>query len=620
MTLNVKDFDQKKDYPDYKPSEADEKKLGYVATRFTAMKANRTNVDKEWWTYQTMIDAILEPYPDERSSSTVPLSSSLIELYVADAVKIPTEYIIKAETSQYDANAKALDYVWKYDRRKNKRKKAFVAWEYIVAGFGTQIMYTGFDSYNRTQKDPIVWDNMKLEWETITYKEEKIIVKNVDIRKFYIDNTAIESIEEAADCIYDQWIGFEKFQWFKDSPVYKNLDKVKPTEYSNEYETFVTEEWVTKQWEFVKLRHYWNVEKDAYIVIANDAVIIREHPMTSTIDGKKALPFVIRVLGKKNYSIYGRGLCEALLMFNSEVNNLREQLMDAIRRSNSQVLALGNWLTFNWRDFRYDNEILTFDGNLGNNFHQLSGNAPNQAIFSYLDRLYKDIAMYVGIDIQNILGEPQQTAFQTEVQREASQKRVNVWLTNRDLAYERFADLYKDLLQKYFPRADAEWLYPNIEIEDEEYVEGSDNKPAKFKKKKGKYMFEVTPESLRGDMYVDAYTNTTAPTINAVDRAQKMEFMNTASQIIQGYAIAKQSGFDLEKVLPMRSTISDLANDFNMQPQDNESHEEVKEEKNKLMEEMQWMMSKPTPMPMEEALPPTEQPWVTETTAQLPPM
>lgn len=73
-----------------------------------------------------------------------------------------------------------------------------------------------------------------------------------------------------------------------------------------------------------------------------NGIIVREHPMMSTIDGEKALPFVVRILGKKNYQIYGRGLCEALMMFNSEVNNLRELLMDGIRRSNTQVLAIGN--------------------------------------------------------------------------------------------------------------------------------------------------------------------------------------------------------------------------------------------------------------------------------------
>jgi hypothetical protein len=106
-------------------------------------------------------------------------------------------------------------------------------------------------------------------------------------------------------------------------------------------------------------------------VVAN-GVIVRDHPMVSTIDGKKALPFVIRTLGKKNYSIYGRGICEALMMFNSEVNNLRELLMDGIRRSNTQVLAIGNGLSFNGRNFSYDNEILEFDGNLAQNFQQIS--------------------------------------------------------------------------------------------------------------------------------------------------------------------------------------------------------------------------------------------------------
>ena len=81
------------------------------------------------------------------------------------------------------------------------------------------------------------------------------------------------------------------------------------------------------------------------------------------------------------------------------------------------------------------------------------------------------------------------------MQREASQKRVNVWLENRDLAYERFADLYKDALQTFFPRKNAEGLYPEIEVEDEELV--GKGEEAHFKKRKGMYKFQVTPEVLR---------------------------------------------------------------------------------------------------------------------------
>ena len=35
---------------------------------------------------------------------------------------------------------------------------------------------------------------------------------------------------------------------------------------------------------------------------------------------------------------------------------------------------------------------------------------------------------------------------------------------NRDFAYERLAALMKDLIQTYFPRKDAEGIYPKIRI------------------------------------------------------------------------------------------------------------------------------------------------------------
>ena len=423
-----------------------------------------------------------------------------------------------------------MEYVWKYDFRKNNRKKAFRDDDYICASFGTSVMYVGFESYFREQKDFKVDDNLNVVFEPKKFKKENIVVNSVDIRNFYVDDTAIDCIEQANDCIYREQISYEKFMTFKNNPLYKNMDLVKPRQYSLDYQPFTTQEQTTKQGDFVEVVRYWNVERDMYVEIAN-GILVREHPMMNTINGEKALPFTIRNFGKRLKSVYGRGLCEALMMFNSEINNLREMLMDAVRRSNTQVLALGNGLQFNGREFSYDNEILSFDGNFAQNFQQITGIPPNQAIFNYMEQLYRDIAIYVGIDVQNIMGGNNQTAFQTEVQREASQKRVNVWLENRDLAYERFADLYKDALQIFFPRKNAEGLYPEIEIEDEELVDNNGEKY--FKKKKGNYTFQVTPDILRGDLYVDVYTNTSAPTINAVERQLKLDFMNSIGTMAQ---------------------------------------------------------------------------------------
>ena len=364
-------MEEQQKYPSYQPTVEEAKTIDRIDTRFNDMRNARKTVDKDRSIYQTMIDAIFTPYPDERSSSVVPLASSIIELYVADCMKLQTEYNFRGETSKYNTQAKALEYVWKYDYRRNNRKKTFIDNEYITAGFGTSVIYTGYESGTKIQKDPIIGDDMSIKWKKKPIQEGNIIVKNIDIRDFYVDDQAIEGIEDAVDCIYDQWIAYDRFKNFKTNQFYKNIDKVSPKQYSNENRPYTVAEQETKKGKFVKLRHYRNVENDEYIVVAN-GVVVRKHPIISTIDGKKALPFVIRRLGKKNNSIYGRGICEALMMFNSEVNNLRELLMDGIRRSNTQVLAIGNGLSFNSRNFSYDNEILEFDGNLANNFQQLS--------------------------------------------------------------------------------------------------------------------------------------------------------------------------------------------------------------------------------------------------------
>jgi len=149
----------------------------------------------------------------------------------------------------------------------------------------------------------------------------------MDIRSFYIDNRATRSIDEASDCIYKRQMSYEKFRLYESNPLYSNMKYVAPKSYNNEYDTFTVQEEDTKQGDFAEIIYYWNIATDVYMEIAN-GVLVREHPMISTINGTKALPFFVRPLGKKNYSIYGRGLCEGLLMFNSEVNNLRELLMD----------------------------------------------------------------------------------------------------------------------------------------------------------------------------------------------------------------------------------------------------------------------------------------------------
>lgn len=575
-------LEQKENIVNYTPSERENSNITYIKTRFNEMSTHRRMVDKNWWLYNKMIEAAYTSYWDERSSSVVPLASSLIELFVAEAKKLQTEYHFKSEKNK--DKAKAIEYAWKYDFRRHKRRKVFSKDEYNAAWYGTSFIYVWAEQKRYTSNDPIFIENTG-EYNFIQKEitETNILVKNLDIRYVFIDNRAT-SIDDASDAIYIQYISKDKLRQISKSKLYKNIDSI-PESYTKDTEAFYIKDIDDLNWKYIKLVHYWNVEKDYYCIIANDKVIIREHHIISTADWRKAIPIVMRWFGYKEW-LYYRWICEAVMTFNSEINSFREMLMDAVRRSNNQTLLIWNWLSFNWREFSYNNEILKYTWQLNWNFQQISWNPPNQAIFNYLDRLYKDIAVYVWIDIQNIMWTPSQTAFQTEVQREASQKRINIWLENRDLAYERFADLYKDALQTYFIA--TLWENPEIEIEWWEF-----NEQGKFRQIKWKSIFKVTPEILRWQIDIDVYTNTTAPTINAVDRAQKLELINSIAQFTNWYLVAKQAWEDIESILPFKKTLEELAEDFNLTVEQNADEWDLKQKKQEFVAKlnaMKWWM------------------------------
>ena len=353
MGLPIKLFEKLKPTETHRTTQDEQIKITFVKERFNDMNAKRSAVESSWDIYQTMFEAIFTPYPDQRSSSTVPFISSMVELYVAEAIKLKTQYNFKAETSKFNTQAEALEYVWKYAWRKWKINREILWNEYICAIFWFSVFYTSFEKITRVQKDFTISDDLEYVFEEKEISTSNILVKNFDIRNFWMDDQIKNNFDEAIDCIAMEYIPYEKFKQYKNNKIYKNIESIESRKYDQDYKTFIVLEEESLQWNFVKLTHYWNIEMDIYIVIANDKIIIREHPVISTMNWQKALPFVPRSFGHKVFSMYWRGFWEAWLMFNTEINDLREMLMDAVRRSNMQVLALWNWLTFDGRENRH---------------------------------------------------------------------------------------------------------------------------------------------------------------------------------------------------------------------------------------------------------------------------
>ena len=596
--LPVSLYEDQTKRPQYSRTNEETIKLSKIEKDFMEMINARQSIDRDRDLYQQMIEAIPRNYQDDRSTSTVPLASAFIELFVAEAIKIPTEFNFKGETSKYKQQAKIRELVRKYDRRKNNRKEEVIDNEYTTAWFWHSVIRTWFEVETVVQHELMeVDEDGNMTWDKQELSEDKIILENIDPRCFYLDNNAVRGMKDANKCMVRKRVGYEEFLNLENNKLYKNIEYVVPKNYDSKWMPYSTTEEITRQGKFVEIREYRNLKQDIYLVRAN-WIIIREHHIMSTINGRKALPFTLRVLGKKNSSYYGgRGLCEMLIRFNSELNDLREMLMDWIRRSNNPTIAIGNWLTFNGRKFSFDNEILEFDWDLNGWFQQLTGVPPNNAIFEYMNKLFEQMAIFVGIDIKNILGNPQQTAYQTNVQVEASQKRINVRLTNRDLAFERMANLHMENLVKFFPRKTAEWLYPELEIEDYDVIEWG------IRYNKGSsWLLYITPETVAGDIYVDVFTNISRPPSDIADRQSKLEFVQTASPLLQLAMQAQQSWIEL----PLEKRINELAESYGLTMWGDKQGEDMNKMKADFKQKLMGMMSNSlqapqwTPQPQEQ--------------------
>jgi hypothetical protein len=252
---------------------------------------------------------------------------------------MPLTYKFHAEVEKYETQKETLEEVWhKLFRRNNFAQQERMA-SYDAWGMGTSVEYMHFERTIQEQKNPFMDGVFDMNFKTQYLIKNDILLERFDYRRFYPDDR-VNNFDNAIDCIAIQVVPYEEFLNLKDNPTYKNIDKVAPTGYQDGYLNNPSQEERSKFGKFVQLINYWNVEKDLYCVIANGQQVIRMHPIMTRRQMEKCLPFSMRQLSYKENSIWGRGICELCMPFQSQINNYNELLMDAVRRSNQEVLAL----------------------------------------------------------------------------------------------------------------------------------------------------------------------------------------------------------------------------------------------------------------------------------------
>ena len=568
--IEPKDMLKKIETIPYDAPEGDKDTLWFVMNRFNKMLSKRGQIDRNWQIYQMQFEAVYMPYTDWRSRSNVPLEWAIIELFVSEAVSRKSIPTFNAEWGTDVVREEVIKRVWDYDFRTQSREDQLYKAEYLTGMFGTAFYFNWFESSVRVIRDP-EYRNWKLIWIKKQLTKNKILLEAVDIRNVYFDDR-VTDYEKANDCVYIEYITPEEFMALADNPDWGWIvDAIKSTwttvkanqsYYTNE------ERGMQNSW-LVEIMHYWNKQSDEYVVLANREVLIKE---TFIPYSHKELPITPRQYWYNPFSLYGRWLCEALLNFKSEINTLKEMIMDNVKRSNNSMFAIGWWLSFDWESFWFNNTTVKFQGQMNDaNFRELRGTPPNPAIFEYLQELLKEIAMFVGIDPAGIIWTASSTAFETAVKTESALKRVNVALQNRDMALNHVYRKHLQNLQQFFPIKTAQWLleideetgeakttwqedYPSIMLKDEKYIWGE------FVQFEGKFPFEVRPEYIRGQIDVNVATNFNAPTLKQLKRQNLSDFV----KLVNDMTTAIQMNPALWQALKVEDFIKQAAFDYDI--------------------------------------------------------
>lgn len=551
----------------YSPDQREQELLKHVLDRFAAMKSARSRIDVDWQLWTKIVESKFYPYADGRARVNVPVARALIELFVAEATArgIQKE-ILPVGLSDVD-KAEIMSEVWDYDWNKNNRDQEMNDAEYKCAAIGTCAYFSGFEQTSRIVSDPEgVDDNGKMKYVHKLMRKGTIVLKSVDIRNAYFDNR-VTKFEDADDEIYIEYLTPEQFAAEKNDPNFKNTKYVGSANSKTDQAYFNFEDQGRLNSGYVEKMHYWAKQSDTYAVIYNRSVVGRDDPIPYA---HKELPIVPRQFGKIADSLYGRGLAEACMQFLDKINRLSEMLFDGLARSNNSVFAIGNGLTFDGGKFSFNNQFLKFNGQLNDaNYREIKGNPPNSAAFEYLQDLLREIAIYVGIDISQIVGQASSTAFETAVRTESSLKRVNVVLQNRDFALQRVFNLHLSNIMQFLPLSEArkiceipedggapvmnaeERKYPKMLLEGKKFVPET----GKLVDAAGKFEFEMSPENIRGQMDVRVNTNFSAPTLKSL----KQENMKNFLMDYQTYSAIKANDPEITKVLPPDDLIRELA-------------------------------------------------------------
>lgn len=553
--------------------EKKEKTRGFLRKRHAELDASRP--DQKWEMRHKQFEAKVVMLEDGRANINLPIEKATIENKLADMESMPpiVNFIPTAEddVNKIGVTKVIWDYVWVEGDTKREITKHRLQSQIM----GTSIWFEGLEKEIETKYVPKIGKDGKVTGEVKVVTKSWLGGYMLDLRDVWIDT--VSDINRANDCfILERGLSDEALENLKKDPNF-NADAIdvllakattqKRGQTANGGQVFTTDEELQDNTDCkYNLMHYYHKEKGMYVVSDDNFDVIIREGVNPYPHGK--LPITLLVDHRNLYSIYGYGECELLESTKYERNEIRNQILDGTRISNTMNLLVGENAAF------LDNEMVggimniwNVEGN-SNDAKFLQSPSPNAAIFNVDEILKHDGTWITGIDNNSLVGAGTKTAFEAELQERTKLKRIamslmefDYWL--RDMARQRLANI-----QFFMPSTTGKRIVgtENAEKFRTIAVQGMAKKPIKrigknkkpvevgldFEKKEGSYaFFELTPDLIASNLDVSVETPATTPILKNIQRQSIKTFLGillananhpAVAQILQGVNFEKMIG------------------------------------------------------------------------------
>jgi hypothetical protein len=373
-----------------------------------------------------------------------------------------------------------------------------------------------------------------------TAKESKVSWiegKPIDIRDIWVD--PVRRFDDAVDIFErERDVGRDVLENLKNDPNYKNIEEALKVSSAEQQETFrtpeekgVSQRSVGGESDKFDLYHYVNQRKGIYIVSVNMEVIIREGVNPCPSGDLGYVPWV----DEANYeSIYGLGIPEQLETFKYEINYTSNQLMDVIRQTSSNYIALFNEASIDSSELVSGvGTILNIDADPGN-FQWQSPPPTDKGLGNVISFLENQVVQATGIDPKATVGQTADTLGQEEIKEINRLKSISNSIKQFNYFMVRMARLRLAYIQTYLPfttgrKIVGEQTFRKIVLKDKEISPrkvsdgegGLKEEGIKVEDRKGQFaVLELEPDTLKGNLDVLVETPSTSMIMKQIEKLQ----------------------------------------------------------------------------------------------------